>query len=118
MKPALVKTIYSRLLAAFFVLGGTLNIFASPEVLDDYSRWGFPDWFHYVTGVLEWTAAVLLFFRTTRLAGGVLAGGVMAAAAITVLLNGEYSHAIAPMVVLALIALNMGLEWRGRRNRA
>ena len=38
----------------------------------------------------------------------------MAAAAGTVVLNGEYSHAVAPLVVLGLVALNGWLAGRRR----
>lgn len=113
------RHIYAWLLAAFFVLGGSLNTFASPEILADYQRWGYPDWFHYLTGLTEWTAAALIALPATRLAGSVLACAVMAAAAGTVLLNGEYAHAVPPLVVLALAGLNGWLTWRaGRRSAA
>ena len=93
MKKLPWRDIYAWLLAAFFVLGGGMNLLASPEILADYRRWGYPDWFHYVTGVMEWTAAVLIAIPATRLAGSVFAGTIMAAAAGTVALNGEFSHA-------------------------
>ena len=95
-------------LAAFFLLGGTLNIFASPEIRADYDRWGYPGWFPYLTAALEWTAAVLIAIPRTRLAGHVLGAGVMGAAALTVLLHGEFSYAIPPLVVLALLGLSGG----------
>jgi len=115
MKSIPWRHIYAWLLAAFFALGGFLNIFASPGVLEDYERWGFPGWFHYVTGALEWTSAVLMAVPFTRFAGSMLAAAVMAAAAGTVLLHGEYTHAVAPLVVLALACVNAWLTWRGQR---
>lgn len=106
------RHLYVWLLAAFFCLGGYLNIFASPEVLDDYRRWGVPDWFHVATGVLEWGAALLLALPAFRLAGSILAGAVMASAATTVLLNAEYAHAVPPVIVLMLVCLNGWWSWR------
>ncbi len=100
------RHLFAGALAAFFLLGGTLNIFAGPEIRADYARWGYPDWFPYVTGLLEWSTAVLLALPRTRLAGSLLGTGVMAAAAATVLLHGEWSHAIPPLAVLALVVLN------------
>lgn len=90
------------LLAAFFVLGGVMNIFVSPQAVADYERWGYPAWFHYVTGTLELTAAALLIRKKTRFLGAMLASLVMIAAATTVLSNGEISHALAPLIVLAV----------------
>lgn len=112
MKSLPWTNILAWLLAAFFVLGGTLNIFATEEVVQDYQHWGYPGRFHYVTGLMEWSAAVMLVRRSTRLAGSALAAAVMLAAAGTVLLNGEYAHAVAPLVVLALVGLNGWLTWR------
>ena len=74
MKTLPWRNIFAWLLAAFFVLGGTLNIFASAEVVEDYRGWGYPGWFHYVTGLMEWTAAALMVLPFTRLAGCVLGG--------------------------------------------
>ena len=71
----------------------------------------------YVTGILEWTSAVLIAVPFTRLAGCLLAAAVMAAAAVTVLLNGEYSHAVAPLIVLCLVCLNGWLTWRAQHRR-
>ena len=106
------RDIYAWLLAVFFAVGGTMNIFASPGVVADYQGWGYPGWFHYVTGLMEWTAAALMVLPFTRLAGCVLGGTVMAAAAGTVLLNNEYAHAAAPLVLLALVGLSGWLTWR------
>jgi hypothetical protein len=46
-------------LAAFFVVGSLSNIFAPPSIYEEYLRWGYPRWFHFVTGSLELTTAVL-----------------------------------------------------------
>lgn len=93
------------LLAAFFVFGGIGNIFASQTVLADYARWGYPDWFHYVTGILELSVAALLILWPRRLYGSILGGAVMLVAAGTVVLHGEYSHAITPFIVFCFSLL-------------
>ena len=54
-------------LAAFFVVGSLGNIFAPPSIYEEYLRWGYPGWFHFVTGSLELTTAVLLARAQTRL---------------------------------------------------
>lgn len=112
------KLILAWLLAAFFVFGGIGNIFASESILTDYQRWGYPSWFHYITGVLELAAAALIAMRSTKLAGAALASLVMLAAAGTVLAHGELTHAIVPLLVLC-VALTMGfLEWRAGHGRS
>lgn len=92
-------------LAAFFVFGGFGNILASEIILADYARWGYPDWFHYVTGLLELAVATLLIAWPRHLYGSILGGVVMLAAAGTVIMHGEYSHAIAPLVVAGFSTL-------------
>ncbi|MCB4768321.1 DoxX family protein [Ancylobacter sp. Lp-2] len=91
------------LLAGFFILGSFGNAFASDAIISDYVRWGYPAYFRFVTATLELAAAVLIMRRATRLAGLALGAAVMAAALGTVLLHGEYTHALAPLVVLMLL---------------
>jgi trimethylamine:corrinoid methyltransferase-like protein len=62
-------------LAAFFVVGSLTNIFAPGSIYEEYLRWGYPHWFHFVTGSLELTTAVLLVRARTRLWGAALGHG-------------------------------------------
>ncbi len=103
------RTVLALILAAFFVVGGTANMLASEATRADYLRWGYPAWFHYVTAALELTAAVLIAFPRTRLAGSVLAALIMLSAAATLVVNAEYTNAIAPLIVLVLVAINRRL---------
>lgn len=105
-------TIYALVLAIFFAIGGTMNLAASEATLADYTRWGYPTWFPYLTGTLEWTAAILLAFSATRLIGSALAGSVMIAAAGTLVLNGEFTHSIAPLTVLILVGINAFVHFK------
>jgi hypothetical protein len=95
-------------LAAFFTLGGVINLLAPGSTAAEYKRWGYPDWFHFVTGALELATAVLLAMTVTRLWGAGLGGAVMVAAAATVVYHREYVHAVPPIVVLMLFAV---LAW-------
>jgi hypothetical protein len=79
-------------LAAFFVVGSLTNIFAPGSIYEEYLRWGYPHWFHFVTGSLELATAVLLARAQTRLWGSALGCTVMLAALATVTLHGEYGH--------------------------
>lgn len=92
-----------------------MNIFASDTILADYERWGYPGWFHYLTGCLEWSTAVLIAVPTARLLGSLLGCALMVSAAGTVLLHGENAHALAPLIVLTLVVLN---GWLTRRHIA
>lgn len=92
-----------------------MNVLASPEIAADYQRWGYPEGFNYLTGTLEWASAILIAIWRTRVVGSLLGSAIMAAAAVTVILAGEYSHAMAPAIVLVLALLNAWLTVRARR---
>ncbi len=102
------------ILAAFFAVGAFANITASGQAREEYQRWGYPEWFHYVTGTLELAVAVFLVFPATRLAGYALGVVVMGAATTTLLFHAEYFHALAPLIVLTFISVNAWLNLRRR----
>lgn len=106
------KSILAWTLAVFFLFGALGNIFASESIAEDYQRWGYPAWFHFVTGGLELLTAVLLAVAATRFWGAALGCVAMFAAAATVIAHGEYAHAIPPTVVLALTAVVGWIAWR------
>lgn len=108
------RVVLAYLLAVFFLVGAIGNTFVSGEIAADYARWGYPSWFHYLTAALELTTAILLAVASTRFWGAALGMAVMGAAAATVLLHGEFTHAIAPLVVLAA-ALTVGWQNRPRQ---
>ena len=101
-------------LAAFFVAGSLGNIFAFGSIYEEYLRWGYPPWFHFVTGLLEFTTAVLLVQARTRLWGSALGCTVMLAALATVTLHGEYGHGVPPLVAATLSIIVGWIAWRKR----
>ncbi|WP_027801785.1 DoxX family protein [Paraburkholderia dilworthii] len=101
-------------LAAFFVVGSLSNIVAPRSIFEEYLKWGYPHWFHFVTGSLELMTAVLLARARTRLWGSVLGCTVMLAALATVTVHGEYGHGVAPLVVAALSIVVGWIAWPKR----
>jgi hypothetical protein len=101
-------------LAAFFVVGSLSNIFAPGSIYEEYLRWGYPPWFHFVTGSLELATAVLLAQARTRLWGAALGCTVMLAALATVTLHGEYGHGAPPLVAATLSIVVGWIAWRER----
>ena len=108
------RDVLALALAAFFVVGSLSNIVAPRSIIEEYLKWGYPHWFHFVTGSLELTTAVLLTRAPTRLWGAALGCTVMCAALGTVIIHGEYAHAAPPLVVAGLAML---VGWIGRRQR-
>jgi hypothetical protein len=105
------------LLGVFFIVGAYGNTFISVEVAGDYARWGYPESFHYLTAICEFTAAVMLIFKPLRIYGSLLGSAVMLAAAGTVMSHGEYAHAVPPLMVLGLCGLVARLTVRRRPSR-
>lgn len=101
-------------LAAFFVVGSLSNIIAPGSIYQEYLKWGYPHWFHFVTGSLELTAAILLFRARSRLLGAALGCTVMLAALATVIIHGEYGHAVPPLVVATWSLVVGWMSWRRR----
>jgi hypothetical protein len=101
-------------LVAFFVVGALSNIFAPGPIYQEYLKWGYPSWFHFVTGTLELTAAILLLRSSSRLLGAALGCTVMLAALATVVVHGEYGHAVPPLVVATLSLVVVWINWRKR----
>jgi hypothetical protein len=105
-------------LAAFFVVGSLTNIVAPGSIYEEYLRWGYPSWFHVVTGSLELTTAVLLAQARTRLWGAALGCMVMLAALATVTFHGEYGHGVPPLVAATLSIIVGWFAWRKRFSNA
>jgi hypothetical protein len=98
------RQILAWAVSAFFVLGGAMNIAAPASIVADYARWGYPPWFHYVTGALELLCAGLLLPRKMRAAGAILGALVMGSAVLTLAVHGEWTHAVLPAAVLIALA--------------
>jgi hypothetical protein len=92
-------------LSAFFALGFVINTFAVKKVGPEYERWGYPDWFHFVSGGLELLVALLLPAAVTRPFGIMLGSAIMLAAVATVIYHREYTRAVPPFIVFVLLAI-------------
>ncbi|MBC8718143.1 DoxX family protein [Ochrobactrum sp. Marseille-Q0166] len=111
----IISTSLAWLLAAFFLFGAYGNTFISEENATAYAAWGYPGWFHYITAILELAAGLLLIRAISRLYGAGLGAMVMAAAALTTLVNADYDHAVAPSIVLLISLIVLGLSLVARR---
>jgi hypothetical protein len=91
-------------LITFFVFAGLLNVFAPAPLREDYLRWGYPSWFHYTTGAVEFLSALLQGRRATSKAGVVLGALVMGVAVLTLLIYHEGLHAAFPFLIFVALA--------------
>ncbi|WP_426285988.1 DoxX family protein [Luteibacter sp. E-22] len=106
------RNVLPFVLAAFFVVGSLSNLLAPTPIYEEYLKWGYPRWFHFVTGLLELSAAILLVRAPSRLLGSALGCTVMLAALATVIIHGEYGHAVPPLVVATLSLVVGWTSWR------
>ncbi|MEM5447758.1 DoxX family protein [Paraburkholderia sp. BR14263] len=108
------RQVLPLVLAAFFVVGSLSNIVAPRSIFEEYLKWGYPQWFHFVTGSLELMTALLLARPRTRLWGSALGCTVMLAALATVAVHGEFGHGVAPLVAATLSIVVGWIAWRER----
>jgi len=92
-----------RVLAAgsFAYLG--VYLVGPGHIIRSYTQWGYPPWAHFVAGAAFLAAATLLPFRRSRWVGAIIACCVLATAAATCTLHGDYAHAIQGPPLIALI---------------
>ncbi|MBW7970212.1 DoxX family protein [Bradyrhizobium sp. BR 10289] len=101
----MLPVIFTSLSAAAFAGAGVFNVISTPATRDSFVRWGYPAWWHRVTGALEVIVGALIAFPTTRFSGLLLGAIVIAAAVFTVIRFREWSH-LAPLgAFFALLAL-------------
>lgn len=93
------------LLTLAFVLSGATKLAGAEMYVTNFTKWGYPIWFMYLTGLIEVVCAVLLWPRQTRLIGALGLVATMVGAILTHLLNQEAAMIAAPVVLLVLAAI-------------
>jgi uncharacterized membrane protein YphA (DoxX/SURF4 family) len=93
------------LLVAAFFGAGVFNAIGTRATVESFVRWGYPSWWHWVTGGLEILSAILIALPLGRDAGLVLGAIIIAVAVLTVLRHREYSELVPLSVFVVLIAL-------------
>jgi uncharacterized membrane protein YphA (DoxX/SURF4 family) len=95
----------SGLLAALFVLSGSMKFVNAEEAEKLFAKSGYPDWFRVLIGVIEIGGGLaLLIPRTTFYAAAALAV-VMAGAVFTHLRQGEIPQSAVPFVLLLVLVV-------------
>ena len=79
-----------------------------------FANWGYPQWFLYVTGIIEVGGAIGLLIPAARFYATVVLSATMVGAAITHLRAGEMGAVPVPLVILALL---MVFAWTLRTSK-
>jgi len=98
-------------LAAMFLMAGGSKLLGAPDMVNLFAAVGLGQWFRYVTGVIEVSAAIALLIPSAAAFGALLLVATMIGAVATNLYVGQSP---APPLVLLLVAT--GVAW-SRRNQ-
>lgn len=102
------------LLTLVFMYSAFSKLTASETEVDSFTRWGYPLWFMYLTGVIELGSVALMWWNRTRLYGALGLVGVMLGAFLTHVLNAEFFMLPLVGTLLLLAAL---VAWLNRPAR-
>jgi DoxX-like protein len=96
-----VMTILLRILIVALAVIGLIHLTGIKAIRDSYAAWGYPSGFHYVTGLLEIAAVVMLAVAGMRVWGIALGTAICIAALVTLLWRKQWSHLPGPLLFLA-----------------
>ena len=101
--------ILQGLLALIFIMAGFGKITGSKMHIEGFKKWGYPQWFRVVTGVIELVAAVLLIVGfwngTVAIIGAAILVAVGIGGVITHLRIKDTMKDTAMILVLGILAL-------------
>ncbi|GAA4360959.1 DoxX family protein [Kangiella marina] len=90
-------------LAIIFLVSGGAKLLGLEFELEAFSRWGYPLWFMYLTGVIEVVGGVALLVPRLASYAAVGLSVVMVGAVATHLINSEWVMLVIASVILALL---------------
>jgi uncharacterized membrane protein YphA (DoxX/SURF4 family) len=100
------------LVGVLFVMLGVMK-FRDPSWVRNFARWGYPDGFYMVVGVLEAAGGVAVLIPSLASYGALLLMAVMVGASLTHLVHGETQRLSVPLVYLLFCA---GVAWLRRKS--
>ena len=108
-------------LLALMFLGAGVRKFTAPTWALMFARWGYPDHFYLVIGVLEVTGAVALLIPRTAAPAALMLIVIMIGAGFTHALHAEMHRVPQVLVMMALLGVDAYARWTdmiGRKIRA
>lgn len=100
------------ILSALFLLAGGLKLRGTPSSVENFSHWGYPEWFVYTVGGIELAGAIGLLFPQSAAAASILLAVMMLGASLTHLVHHEMMAVPIPLVILGLLVV-VGRARRG-----
>jgi putative oxidoreductase len=94
----------SGLLCFVFLGAGGAKLAAQPMMIAQFQSFGYPVWFMYLIGAIEFTAAILVMIPRTSRAAAVALGCVMVGAISSLAIHNPHERIAGPVVLLGLAA--------------
>lgn len=103
--------VLTALLAFVFISAGAFKLSGAQLAVDNFRKWGYPDWFRVATGIIEVSGALLLLVPRAAWLAAALLSCTMIGAAATHIHSGEFPNLPLPIVLLLLLIV---LGWARR----
>jgi putative oxidoreductase len=100
------------LIAAFFLFVGVHILMGGPDTVDSFRRYGYPEHFYLLAGIMEAGGALLLVVPATAMYGALTLMVVMVGATATHLLHSEASKTPVPLLLFIFLGV---IAWARRR---
>ena len=113
----IVTWVLSGLLALAFCGAGLSKLTGQAMMVHEFSLFGFPLWFMYLTGIIEIVGAALVLFPRFAYIGAAALVCVMAGAVFSHLTHGQAGMIGVPLVLLILAAVVGSLRGWGQVSR-
>lgn len=103
--PAALIGWLAYVMAAIFLFFGLVNLRPPRPFAASYVRWGYPDWWHYVTAAVDLSGAALLLLPQTRFWGAGLLALLSLVATGTLVRHGEISRVTPGLLLFVATAI-------------
>jgi uncharacterized membrane protein YphA (DoxX/SURF4 family) len=108
--------IAARLPGLFVGISGLVKLTSPARWTRLFASWGYPDWWAYVTGVVEITGAILVFTPKTSRYGTLLLAVTMLAAFVTLWTHrgGTLGWGSTPLTYCIWLTIVTVVSWNGK----
>lgn len=97
-------TFGSVVLTLIFVLSSVPKFISLESVLVSFEAWGYPSWFMYTVGAIEFVGGVALLSTAAAPLAATALAGVMIGAMVTHLVQGAFGLAVIPAVLFVALS--------------
>lgn len=98
------------ILSVGFLGSGMLKLVKMPELVLEFTKWGFPLWFMYIVGVFELILAIFIFYQPTRGRAALITIIFMLSATAVHIYHGEFARLFAPSILILVSFILLYIE--------